>query len=114
MGRKKRGSVSGILTRGDLQTVPQTVEVVRPKRTKVKKVPVVPRPRYNTPTPRRTVTIPGGVWLPIDAVFSAIENGRRIELPPRARPVTPAEDWECYRLNPPRAEHYNMSGEREA
>jgi hypothetical protein len=59
------------------------------------------------------VTIPGGVWLPIDAVFQAIDNGRRIELPPKPRPVTPAENWECYRLNPPRAEHYDVQSRRQ-
>ena len=43
----------------------------------------------------------GRRWVSIDQLLSAIENDRVIDLPARPKPVNPASDEECYRLNPP-------------
>ncbi len=40
-------------------------------------------------------------WVPVDQLLSAIEDDRIITLRPRPRPVFPADDAECFRLNPP-------------
>jgi len=40
-------------------------------------------------------------WVPIDQILSALDDAPAVILPPRARPVHPAPDDECYRLNPP-------------
>jgi hypothetical protein len=44
-------------------------------------------------TPRR--------WVPVDQLLSAIDEREATTLRPRPRPVAPADDDECYRLNPP-------------
>ncbi|MFL6116760.1 MAG: hypothetical protein ACJ786_36200 [Catenulispora sp.] len=48
----------------------------------------------STPRPTRR-------WIPIDELFNAVDNLPEQLLPPRTRPVQPASDDECYRLNPP-------------
>ena len=40
-------------------------------------------------------------WVPIDQILAALDDTREITLPPRTRPVDPAPDYDCYRLNPP-------------
>ena len=40
-------------------------------------------------------------WVPIDRLLSVIDEQEPITLRPRPRPVHPASDDECYRLNPP-------------